>query len=48
MSNYRYRRLLRWARARYAQPDGRVVIARHGQPTRYALIQSAAWLRYCV
>ena len=43
----RYLKIERWARKRYTDQSGRVVITVGGKPTRYALIENVAAVKLC-
>lgn len=48
MNHDRYLRVVYWARARYTDNTGLLVISRGGNPSMFSRIEAAAWRKYIV
>lgn len=46
MNHDKYLRVVYWARARYTDSTGLLVISMGGNPSNFARIEAAAWARY--
>ena len=48
MKHDRYLRVVYWARARYTDKTGLLIISSGGNPSRFTRIESAAWRKYII